>query len=242
MNMKKIIAVFMASAVLFSLAGCSKAKKEEDKTPKNTLYTHGLQVVDQMIEKTNRDYLEVFVSANQEITDYLSIIRERNYRRPEAVYEFKLSTEAIDTVLESDEFKDYIDDIPDSLIEDIIPRLSTTYVTQLNAQHGSAALAAASVCSSSVLFVDKTLEQSTTYIYVYKDSPAVVVTFTPGEDGAVLATGNFLLNTSQLDVSSKRDFERSLDDLIPVDDIEDMFDVRLKGDVFSIEEIGEIEE
>lgn len=62
----------------------------------------------------------------------------------------------------------------------------------LNSLEGTCAVAAAGLCAAEEAFVDRTLDGSAMYLYVYRHSAPVLVTFLEGRDHAVLATGCFL--------------------------------------------------
>lgn len=62
----------------------------------------------------------------------------------------------------------------------------------LNAMEGTRAVAAAGLCAAEEVFVDRTLDGPALYLYVYRRSAPVLVTFLEGRDHAVLAAGCFL--------------------------------------------------
>jgi hypothetical protein len=68
--------------------------------------------------------------------------------------------------------------------------LGTTIMTKVS---GTMALAASSLVKKTDLFVDTSVTKTEVYVYIYDEAYPVFVAFTPGEDGAVSATGTYVI-------------------------------------------------
>jgi hypothetical protein len=58
---------------------------------------------------------------------------------------------------------------------------------------GTAAIAASSLVKKTDLFVDASVTKSEVYVYIFDESYPVFVSFIPGENGAVSATGTYVI-------------------------------------------------
>ena len=66
-------------------------------------------------------------------------------------------------------------------------------ITQINGMGGTEELAVSSICTHGKTFVDDSITDNTIFLYVYEDALPIAVTFTVGEDGAVSASGTFIM-------------------------------------------------
>lgn len=203
MRNKKWMSLLLVFVMTLCLAACGSEAKEDDEKDKKsdkTLYEHGLDVIELMVEATrNEAYMEIF-STSEDIAEVLSAIGEGDYEEPDEVLAVTGGADAFADLLSLND----IDGLSKDLDKNLNNRVFGSVITQLNARAGSMALAASSICSMGKTFVDEDVEENVLYIYIYEDANAVAVTFIPGEDGAVSAGGTFIMD---------KNFKDELEDL-----------------------------
>ena len=172
-----LLCVFLAA----SLSGCSK--------PDKTAYDHGLELVQTMAELANSETYLALTTGSATVTEKLLPVQEGEVGEPAAVYTVTLGEDYLSAMAEWNE----ISEIPDSIKEVANQKLIGAFATQILAYSGAQELAASAVCAAGKTFVDKSLTESVIYLYVFENCPPAAVTFIPGEDGAVSASGLFLL-------------------------------------------------
>ena len=172
-----LLCVFLAA----SLSGCSK--------PDKTAYDHGLELVETMAELAKSEAYLALTTGSATVTEKLLPVQEGEVGEPAAVYTVTLGEDYLSAMAEWNE----ISEIPDSIKEVANQKLIGAFATQILAYSGAQELAASAVCAAGKTFVDKSLTESVIYLYVFENCPPAAVTFIPGEDGAVSASGLFLL-------------------------------------------------
>ncbi|MDE7218494.1 MAG: hypothetical protein K2O45_02570 [Oscillospiraceae bacterium] len=178
---RNFLGMFMA-VLLVLLAACGGPA--EVKSP----YEQGLELVSLLEEMANN---EVYITSLAADTNIYSILRQAgqgDFSQPEAVYRITVSADAVLNLAEMD-----LSGMSASLQENLKSRANTAIFSQINSLGGVETLAAASVCTAQKVFVSQELEEDEIYLYTYEDAVPVAVSFTPGEDGAVSATGMFVL-------------------------------------------------
>lgn len=154
-----------------------------------SLYDQGLDIIALMDEAVRSDdYLNLLTSSDT-LRTTIQEITKGNYTTPSAVYSIRFPEDALF------QFSGVAapEHLSESLLAYLNHRLLPATVTQLNAAGGVEKLSASSVCAISKAFVNSTLTEDTLYLYTYETGFPVSVAFTPGENGAVSATGTFLL-------------------------------------------------
>lgn len=196
---RMLAAAVMLCMILTLFSGCaSVVKKGADNKPESgekSLYEHGLDVIGAMQQLV--PYTDIF-SSSPDIKEIAGSAANGDYTEPSAVY--KITVGDIGSIM--DEIFETIGTLPESVAESIKPRMLSGMASQVNAEGGSAAIAAASVCTASKLFVSAELTEDMQYIYVFENAPAAAVSFVGGEDNAVYATGMFLFYAEFTDQTS----------------------------------------
>ncbi len=188
--MKKVFAVVLLFSLL--LMSCGTATIEE-----KSLYTRGLEIVSMLDELAgSEDYLGVY-TASPEILEILNGVAEGDYTSPKAVYEIAIPAEMILALSEADAFPELSDELRTNLLN----RTQGTVPATVNARSGVNTLAATSVCTVGKTFVNSSVTGSTMYLYTFENATPVMVTFTPGDDHTVSASGTFLI-TDAIDTTS----------------------------------------
>lgn len=195
MRNKKWICLLLTLIMGLSLIACGKAKEtaeeiseQEDKQQK-TLYEHGLDVIDLMVEAARDENYIYINSASKEIQEILQEIGEGDFQKPDKVFAVTGDMEVLESLIGLED----VEEMSDALQENLYNRMFSALTNQLNGMAGAKSLAAVSVCTMGKTFVDETLENNVMYVYVYENGTPVTVTFVPGEDGAVSASGCFIM-------------------------------------------------
>jgi len=175
----KVLAVLLALACVLALAGCDVLKKQE----KKSLYDEGLKVISVMREMAESEDYVALLSGNTELKTIVSAVGEGDYTSPKAVYEISL-TDMVQA--------DMLSQLSDTLKTYVTNKMQASVPLQLNASGGANVIAAASICSAGSTFVCEGATKPVTYLYTYEDAVPVCISFTPGADSTVSASGNFI--------------------------------------------------
>lgn len=193
--MKKLFfAITFALTLGCILCSCSTDAQQEKSlyAQEKSLYTQGLEVIalmDEMVK--NESYIGAY-STSEEIFAITKELAGNDYSCPAAVYALSFPDEALSSLAELSELENASAELNRSLKA----KLSSALITQINARSGVSALAAAAICTSGKTFVNHEADGNVTYLYTYRDAAPVAITFIPGEDFAVSATGSFILSDS----------------------------------------------
>ena len=174
----------LLACVLFIAAICGCSAK-----PAKSAYDHGLELIDTMAELAKSDAYLALTTGSTAVTDMLLPVQEGTVDEPHAVYTVKLGDEYLAAMAEWYE----VSEIPDSIKTVAGQKLVGAFASQILAYSGAQSLAAASVCAAGKTFVDESVTESVIYLYIFENCPPAAVTFIPGEDGSVSASGLFLL-------------------------------------------------
>lgn len=155
----------------------------------SALYQEGLSTVSVMEEMAeNEDWVTLF-SSNQNLASILSAVGDGDYSRPKAVYQIRLSDETISHLTRNADLEAF----SDTLQAYLRATVQSSIAAQINAKGGADALAAASACTASRIFFCDDLHENLLYLYTYENAAPAMISFLVGEDGAVSATGLFIL-------------------------------------------------
>ena len=155
----------------------------------SALYQEGLSTVSMMEEMAeNEDWVNLF-SSNQNLTSILSAVGDGDYSHPKAVYQIRLSDETVSHLARNADLEAF----SDTLQAYLRATVQSSIAAQINAKGGADALAAASACTASRIFFCDDLHENLLYLYTYENAAPAMISFLVGEDGAVSATGLFIL-------------------------------------------------
>lgn len=187
--MKKIIrylAAILCLTMLLPMGAALAAEEPEEKS----LYAQGLEIIALMVEMAQSEEIIGAYTANEEVQSAAQSIAESDFSQPKAVY----SIASLEQCLS--ELTDLLPlgDISEELREVITKRAIGSIMSMLNGMGGVDMILVASVCTVSKAFVNTDAAEDIIYIYTFENAVPVAVTFITGEDGAVYATGTFILN------------------------------------------------
>ena len=180
--LRKFALTLACMCLLSALTGCA-AK------PEKTAYDHGLELIQTMTELANSEAYLAITTGSTTVTEKLLPVQDGNVDEPAVVYTVKLGDEYLSAMAEWTE----VSEIPDSIKEVAKQKLIGAFATQILAYSGAQELAASAICAAGKTFVDESLTESVIYLYIFENCPPAAVTFIPGENGAVSASGLFLL-------------------------------------------------
>lgn len=159
-----------------------------------SLYDQGLEVVQLMAEMArSEDYVALY-SGSSDVQAILERAGQGDFTAPQAVYRLTVPTSAFLALAGEETDLDLSGDLTPAVQKTVEDRLQPALAAQFNAQAGTTALAAASICAAEKLFVSSELKENTLYLYTFEDAVPAAVSFTAGEDGAVSASGVLILN------------------------------------------------
>ncbi len=199
--MKRILSLFFV--IIFtcvSFVGCNNTDGSK------TLYRHGLDVISLMHEMSrSEEYLECLAAPDDDVKNIISQISSGDYTKPQKVYKITFSDGILSQVFESENIN--ADGLSLTLKEYLELKMRSAYASNLNARSGSNYLVATSLCAAEKTFLCNELDETVVYLYTFKNAKPAMVSFVPGEDGAVLATGYFIL-IDYLSTNTQEDVEK----------------------------------
>lgn len=180
---KRIIIIFMA-VMIFGMTACGTKKEQV------SLYEQGMEVVALMDEMTdNQSYVQMF-TGNTQISELIQGNTNGDYSKPQAVYEVVLQKDNYQGLLGNEATQTTMSD---ELKRIISKKVKASVITQLNAYGGSENLAASTICTAGISFVNSEVKEDVIYIYVYENTAPVAVIFLKEGNDIVSANGTFLL-------------------------------------------------
>ncbi len=212
--MKRHITVLILSIVLvFSAAGC-RVNSVSD----GDYYIRGLSIVESMDDMAECDeYISLF-SSSPDINGIIKEIGENDYSEPKAVYKAAFTPEEIDSIFLGAAGGDA--DFPDDILYETRNRIVSSFPSSINAMEGTEALAATSILTKNESFISDTTGVYSLYFYVYDGGYSACVTFIPGENSIVSATGYFIINDDLSNTASQSEFTQWLFDITSLMNIE----------------------
>lgn len=176
-------------------AGSENKEKEKDKkAPSGNLTDHAQKILDLILEKANNEtYLELITStASMKESDEYQKLVSADYSSPEKIYQVRFKEEfnnlMINVALKGSSAK--LDNLSEELIKDIKGRLSTSFMTMLNARKSAQTVALTSVLTTGCLYLDESMTaDSGMLVYCYKDAYPLAVNYEVTEDGIVSMSG-----------------------------------------------------
>ena len=186
--MKKIFSFIAVLALIFSLSACQRTPDTTNSGSKTgNLADDGMKVISLMNEMLNNDEYGLMVLSNySKYVEIINAVRRGNYSKPTAVYELKMDTRMV-IGAGRDGFSEALDRYVDSMA-------NASVVSYINSAESIDGVAVSSLFSATVAFVDESVKEDAMYLYVFEDGHPIFVNFTCGEDGAVRASGNFIMN------------------------------------------------
>ena len=197
MKYRNILCAVLAALMLTSCAG--------GKSP----VEHGMEVVGLMDELVgNRDYLSA-LSGNSEVLEIAAELDAGSYETYRSVYRIipdagriRESLGLADVTM-SDGLRTYFDN-----------GALASVITKINAAQGLNETVASSVCTAGRKFVCRDITEHCIYLYTFENGTPIAVVFGKGDDGAVSASGYFILD-EDADLRSLEDVQTLFEEYSP---------------------------
>lgn len=192
--MKKKVLVVLFVILILSLTACGSKKEQL------SLYEQGLEVVALMDEMADsQSYVQMF-TGNTKISELIQSNTKGDYSRPQAVYE---------VVLQKDNYQGLIgNEDTQTTMSDELKRImgkkeNASLITQMNAYGGSENLAASTICTVGISFVNNEVKEDVIYIYVYENTAPVAVVFLQEGNDIVSANGTFMFGEKLMNLTEE---------------------------------------
>ena len=181
--MKKRIIIILTAVIIFGMTACGTKKEQV------SLYEQGLEVVALMDEMADsQSYVQMF-TGNTQISELIQSNTNGDYSKPQVVYEVMLQKDNYQGLLENEETQTTMSDELKGIIS---KKVNASVITQLNAYGGSENLAASTICTAGISFVNSEVKEDVIYIYVYENTAPVAVIFLKEGNDIVSANGTFM--------------------------------------------------
>ena len=217
--MKKSILVRTLAALLLAatLASCSSdgitVEKSTDKAPTNTVATTvsnqtndpvttpngaksieecATDVISLLTEMTASDEYQKMYGLQESQIALINKLKSGNYTKPSAVYELTVTDETINYYM-----AEYgMDKISDSLKDSFVKTMNSSLANFVNKAVGVDATVVGALLNAGKSFICPEAEKAFTLLYVYENGNPILITFTPGEGGAVGVGCGYLFSDS----------------------------------------------
>ena len=81
--------------------------------------------------------------------------------------------------------------------------MNASLITQMNAYGGSENLAASTICTTDIFFVNSEIKEDVIYIYVYENTAPVAVVFLQEGNDIVSANGTFMFGEELMNLTEE---------------------------------------
>ena len=192
--MKKKNLVIFSVILILSLTACG-SKKEQI-----SLYERGLEVVDLMDEMADsQSYVQMF-TGNAKISDVIQNNTNGDYSKPHTVYEVVLRKDNYQGLIGNEDIQTTMSDELERIMK---KKVNASLITQINAYGGSENLAASTICTAGISFVNKEEKDDVIYIYVYENTAPVAITFLQEGNDIVSANGTFMFGEELINLTEE---------------------------------------
>ena len=174
--------------MIISLPACGE-KSEAPKTESNgeSLVDSGMKVISLMSEMaSNEDYGLLMLNNYADYVERINDIIHTDYSTPTAVYEIKMDTSRL--------LNAEIDGLSEALENYVKGMTNASVASYINSAESLDGVAVSALFSATLAFVNEDVKENAMYFYVFGDGYPILVNFICGEDGAVRASGNFIMN------------------------------------------------
>lgn len=192
MRAKRLFAGILVIAML-CVCGCADTGTGSAPAAEDTekiLYENGLEITALMNEMLHSpEYISMMISSS-EINEIIDEVAVGNYNKPQKVYQIDFSQydEMFWQALGAE-----LGGFSDNLKKEVEEKTYDALVNIINAREGAKMLAAASIIHVNSIFVCSSLTENRQYLYMFEGGYPIVISYTIGKDGAVVAYGSFLL-------------------------------------------------
>ena len=192
--MKKKVLVVLFVILILSLTACGSKKEQL------SLYEQGLEVVALMDEMADsQSYVQMF-TGNTKISELIQSNTKGDYSKPQAVYEVVLQKDNYQGLIGNEDTQTTMSDELERIME---KKVNASLTTQINAYSGSENLAASTICTTDIFFVNSEIKEDVIYIYVYENTAPVAITFLQEGNDIVSANGTFMFGEELMNLTEE---------------------------------------
>ena len=192
--MKKKVLVVLFVILILSLTACGSKKEQL------SLYEQGLEVVALMDEMADsQSYVQMF-TGNTKISELIQSNTKGDYSKPQAVYEVVLQKDNYQGLIGNEDTQTTMSDELERIME---KKVNASLTTQINAYSGSENLAASTICTVGISFVNNEVKEDVIYIYVYENTAPVAITFLQEGNDIVSANGTFMFGEELMNLTEE---------------------------------------
>lgn len=197
--MKKSILILTVLLLCVSMISCDGASE--------SVIDRGDEIVELVSEMVNSDeYINIMLGNVSAYEDLLSEIREVEFSSA-AIYELKVSEDELIELLTAK--RGDANKLSKSLQDKLVDGLGSSFASYINLGTSTEKMVMSSVFNASKCFVDKSIKENQYLLYVFESGYSMLISFVPHEDGAVVASGNLILN-DRLELDTADQVEASL--------------------------------
>lgn len=190
--MKKKIMIILLVIMMFGMVACDVENEQV------SLYEQGLKVVALMEEMAgNQSYVQMF-TGNTQISEVIKNNTNGDYSKPSMVYEVVLQKDNFQGLFENEDIQT---NMSDELKRIVCKKVNASVVIQLNAYGGSENLAASTICTAGISFVNSEVKEDVIYIYVYENTAPVAIIFLREGNNIVSANGTFMFGEEYINLT-----------------------------------------
>ena len=145
-----------------------------------------------MEEMADSDAYVSAIGASSELSDIIKSIGSGDYTAPDKVFKAAVPDGVSAVTFEANGME--TSGMSERLLSELDKRVVSAAATRLNSLDGATTLAATSVLIASDNFLCEGLDSAVTYIYHFTGTASVMLTFLPGDENIVSASGFFIMN------------------------------------------------
>ena len=207
-SMKRMKLCFAALALCAMAVSCKKADKADTPiTAEQSLYERGLALASEVYEcAASKELLGIMSGYGWETLQSEGEAVKKS--EPTACYELHPDYESFIALATEEE--DWYKSLPSGVRKRAEQNLFRSFFNYNMNARGATYVALGAVLTATALFDSTELQASTTYLYVFKSSYPVLVTFTKGEGNAVLANASLVFAEDLINTSSAETITETL--------------------------------
>ena len=185
--MKKVLSIVLICAICVCCVSCGGAAPSITERGEEMLALIGEMAA-------SDDYIDMVTEGNMSTYEKLiAEVRAVDYSAISAVYELELPREQLFLKLYGVHLG--MDELSEAVEDKLSYGLGSELATHINGKDKLTSVAVSSIYTARKTFVDKSIEENRYLLYTLEEGYPVLVSFTPGEDGAVYATANMILSS-----------------------------------------------
>ena len=183
--MKKLLLLVVVCFLCLIVGSCD--------APTRSFTEYGDEVVAMVSEMANNDeYIRAMIGNISGYDEEFSKVKTIDFSNPSAKYELEIDLDELMKKLSNGKYD--FEKLSEPLQDKISAGLGNSLASAVTSKSGSDKLVVASILSAGKCFVDESIKESKYLLYVFEPGCSMLISFVPGEGGAVSASGVLILN------------------------------------------------